>query len=538
MSSASTLGERLADWERERPTELALAWRDGEWTYRDLAQQSWQRAAALRAAGVGPGTRVGLLQPNRPEWLACAFGVWCIGGVLVPLNTLYRSAELEFALIHADVDVLIAEASFLNHDYRAMLHEIIPRLPGRDGAGQGAPRPLAVWYSGGEDLPADKDWTRVVAAARTTGSAFEGNPAADAGIFFTSGSTAAPKAAVHTHASMLRAADNVGERLGLDSTDRTYGYLPLFFNGGLVGVALATLSRGGAVLLQDVFSAAEAIVLMKRYRCSVFFGWPHQAEAIASHPTFDKADIALRKGPGANAPWADALLASDHRCVGTWGMTETGPMAACSHHSDPLTVRRGSHGRAMPGLEIRIVDEENSPVPAGIGGEIAVRGTSMMRTYYGRAPAECFDAEGFFHTGDGGYLDTAGSLTFTGRIADIIKTAGVNVASAEVEAVLSAHRDVESAYVVPVPHPTRGENVAAFVVGRPLCELTTDALLEHCRAELASYKVPRHLFIVDAGELPLLGSGKIDRRALRQRAAALAGTERQPPAAESSELPQ
>jgi fatty-acyl-CoA synthase len=321
---------------------------------------------------------------------------------------------------------------------------------------------------------------------------------------------------------MLTAADNVADRLGLEAADRTYGYLPMFFNGGLVGVCLATLSRGAAVVLQEAFEAGEALGLLERHRCTTIFAWPHQIDAILRHPEFDRAKLAIRKGTGANAAWAAALYPADHQAVGTWGMTETGPMASSTRFDDPPEDRAGAHGRPMPGLEMRIVDpQSNRPLPVGEEGEIAVRGSSLMRTYYRSAHAECFDAEGFFHTGDCGRFDERGLLHFVGRLKDVIKTAGVNVAAAEVEGVILSHPAVKSAHVVPVPHPTRGENVAAFVVPRQAgCDV--EDLLGHCRARLASYKVPRFVFFTTEEELPTLGSGKLDRRQLRERAAVLA----------------
>jgi acyl-CoA synthetase (AMP-forming)/AMP-acid ligase II len=209
---------------------------------------------------------------------------------------------------------------------------------------------------------------------------------------------------------MLRAADNVGDRLGLTADDSTYGYLPLFFNGGMVGVALATLSRGGTVLLQEVFDADETLRLLERHRCTTLFAWPHQAEALIRHPGFERARLSIRKGPGANASWAAALFQPDHQAVGTWGMSETGPMASSSRWDDAPADREGAHGRPMPGLDLRIVDpDSNQVLPADREGEIVVRGSSVMRTYYKRDPAECFDAEGFFHTGDcGGSTRAAG----------------------------------------------------------------------------------------------------------------------------------
>ncbi len=525
-----TIGHRLETLATQYGSRPALVYRDTPVSFAELASGARQVAASLARLGVSKGTRVGLLMPNQPDWLRCAFATWRLGAILVPINTLSRGAELLHALQHADVTVLIMVSQFLHHDYQAALSERCPDLaigtmPLRSGTvpclryvvcqGDTVPRTAMAWedfLSLGSTAPVGWESTALDAVA----------PTDDAAIFFTSGSTAAPKGVVHTHASMLQAADNVGDRLGLDAEDRTYGYLPFFFNGGLVAVALATLSRGGAVLLQEVFDAGEALRMMERHHCTTLFAWPHQAEALIRHPTFDRRKLAICKGPGANTKWAAALFPPDHSAVSTWGMTETGPMASSSRFDDPLALRQGTHGRAMPGLEIRIVDPETGcPLPPNTHGEIAVRGSTLMRTYYKCAPAKCFDAEGYFHTGDCGRLDETGHLHFLGRLKDVIKTAGASVAAAEVESVLMAHPNVKVAHVVPVSHPTRGENVAAFVVPRePTCR--EEDLLAHCRANLASYKVPRHLFFVPESDLPVLGSGKVDRKQLRARAAALA----------------
>jgi fatty-acyl-CoA synthase len=468
--------------------------------------------------------------PNRPDWLRCAFAAWRLGAIVVPLNTLYRGPELSYALRHADVAVLIMTSRFLRNDYLEMLLAACPEiaLAARPILSESMPALRHVVCQGEDVPPAAIAWEDFLVSrpppsqAWATATLDSVDATDDAAIFFTSGSTAAPKGVVHTHASMLQAADNVADRLGLTSEDRMYGYLPLFFNGGLTGVALATLSRGGAVLLQEVFEAGDALRCMERHGCTTLFAWPHQAEALIRHPSFDRAKLRIRKGPGGNTKWAADLLGPDHQAVGTWGMTETGPMGASGRYDDPIELRANTNGRSMPGLEMRIVDPEtNRPLPADSEGELVVRGSSMMRTYYRCAPSECFDAEGYFHTGDCGRLDETGHLHFLGRLKDVIKTAGVNVAAAEVEAALAAHPAVKVAHVVPVPHATRGENVAAFVVRHdPAC--TVDDLLVHCRERLASYKVPRFLFFVDERELPTLGSGKVDRRQLRDRAANLA----------------
>ena len=217
----------------------------GRLSFRDLGALTDRVAAALAARGVGQGTHVGLLLPNWPEWLALAFGVWRCGGVLVPINTLYRARELEHALTHADVSLLIAARGFLRHDYAAALAEL--GIGASGGSGAPALREVVLLDS---DAPLD------LAPLLGGGSADPGRgPGPDdvATIVFTSGSTAAPKGVVHTHRALRLAAAGDASVLGIGPDDRTWGYLPFFFAGGLVAVALATLSRGAAIVLQDVF---------------------------------------------------------------------------------------------------------------------------------------------------------------------------------------------------------------------------------------------------------------------------------------------
>jgi acyl-CoA synthetase (AMP-forming)/AMP-acid ligase II len=349
-------------------------------------------------------------------------------------------------------------------------------------------------------------------------------PAELATLFFTSGTTAEPKGVVHTQRAIRRAADDVATVLGLTADDRTWGYLPFFFTGGLVAVALATLARGGAVVLQEVFDPGEALRLLEGERCTVFFAWPHQAQAITAHPDFRRDRLVLRKGVGANAKWADLLYPPDHQAVGTFGMTETAPLCTAWPWDAPLALRAGSHGPPVGGKEVRICAPEDGRVlPPGEEGEICVRGPTLFSHYHRHEPVDCFDREGFFHTGDLGRLDERGALHFLGRIKDVIKSAGVNIAAAEVEATLLAHPAVAAAHVVGVPDATRGENVAAFVVLK--APVATGELLAFCRAELATFKVPRHLWVRREPELPQKASGKVDKSVLKAEAVRLMGAE-------------
>ena len=202
-----------------------------------------------------------------------------------------------------------------------------------------------------------------------------------------------------------------------------------------------------------------------------------------------------------------------------YGMSETATCVACARWDDPPAVRRETFGRPLAGMTVRIADPETGqPVEPGSQGEILVKGPTLMEGYYRVPRAESFDGDGFFHTGDLGWLDGDGCLHFAARLKDVIKTAGVNVAAVEVEDALARHPAVKAAHVVGVPHPTRGENVAAFVVPQPGASPDPDALAEFVRGSLASYKVPRHVFVVDESAVPRTATGKIEKPALRREA--------------------
>jgi fatty-acyl-CoA synthase len=454
---------------------------------------------------------VGLLAPNWPEWIAIAFAVWRVGGVLVPLSTLYRPRELHHALTLADVELLVATRGFLKHDYPAMLDAAGPVSTLRDVVWLGAPAPGA---------PVD---LAPLLGGGVPPSAAE--PDREATIVFTSGSTAEPKGAVHTHRALALAAVENAAVLGIGPDDRTWGYLPFFFAGGLVAVALGTLAGGGAVVLQEVFEPGETLALLERERVSVFFAWPHQAEALLAHPRFAATRLALRKGVGANTKWAAAIYPAQHSATSSFGMTETPPLCCAWPWDAPQALRVSSHGPAVGSRRLRICDPDSGrALPVGEEGEIRVAGPTLMRGYYKQERAVAFDADGFFRTGDLGRLDERGALHFVGRSKDVIKSGGANVAAAEVEAVLMGHPAVAVAYAIGVPDPTRGESVGAFVV--PKAALEPEALIAWARERLASYKVPRWVWLRQDDELPQKASGKADKAALRAEAERLTAESR------------
>lgn len=520
----------IADCARRFGEREALVGGDVRWTYAELARQAAGAAEGLRALGVRPGDPVGVLLPNWPEFFATVIGITSLGATAVCLNTMASESELGFYLRHAGVERLVYTPRFLKHDYDATL----ARIAQGEGAGGGAPVPLreriAVLREGAAVPAGARDYREVVrphphGAERLVELESEQGGLRDARavMFFTSGSTAQPKAVLHAHRALVHQAFVASAAFGLDADDASWGCLPMFFAGGFVIVALITFARGGKVVLQDHFEAGRALDLMEAEGITFYAGW-QLAPALVEHESFVRRKLALRKGIFTNVPAAAKLLAPNHVTVGAYGLSETATLVCAGRWTDPPELRQRGFGRPLPGVEVRVVDPETRAARHdGEVGELLVRGPSLMLGYLGLAREEAFDGDGFFRTGDYGRLDETGTLRFDGRLKEVIKTAGVNVAAAEVEACLEGAPGVAAAYVVPVPHAVRGENVGAFVVPKPGTTLDVAVILAHCRGEMASYKVPRHLFALAAPDVPRTGTQKVDKPQLRRVAAEKAG---------------
>lgn len=496
-------------------------------SWRELRTASRVAMKRLVAAGITKGSRVGFLCSNRSDWLPIAFGALRIGAILVPFSTLWKRDEIAYGLTHGDVELLIMLPGFLKHDYLASLNDIVPELrtaqPGRlysthapalrhvvllDGDAPGTDR----W----NDLPADVDDAFLDALEATVA------PTDWATIFFTSGTTAQAKAVLHCHGALTTSGRRISPCFGITPDDAWWGHMPLFWSGGFILGALATLAGGGRLVLQEVVDAGSALTLLEREGCTIMAGW-HQAGPLLEHPDFARRTLRLKKGT--DHALATRLLGPDHMAIGVYGMSETATCVTAARWDDPEEIRTGTFGRPLDGMEVKIVDPDSrQPVALGETGEILVKGPTLMEGYYKVPRSGTFDVEGFFKTGDLGYFDETGHLHFATRLKDVIKTAGVNVAAVEVEEALARHPAVKAAHVVGVADPVRGENIAAFVVLRDRHTPTAEELREFCRRSLASYKVPRHVFTITESEVPRTGSGKIEKPVLRKVAEARLAT--------------
>lgn len=526
---SETLGAFLDACAARTPQREALAWAPREAVvarraWADLQAESVDAARKLVELGVGKGTRVGLLCPNRPEWLPLAFGALRLGAVLIPFSTLWKRDEIAYALTHADVQLLLTVPGFLRHDYVGSLREIVPELDGASPgrlASPGAPALRRVVLLEGRAAGTER-WADCASADAGFVHAMETRMSGvdPAVVFFTSGTTAKAKAVVQSHGALTLSARRIADCLGIGPDDAWWGHMPLFWSGGFVMGALATMAGGGRVVLQETVEPGAALALLEAERCTIMLGW-HQAGPLLDHPDFPKRRLFLKKGSGGTHALATRLLGEDHVSVGMFGMTETATCVTCGRWDDPVALRTGTFGPPLAGMDVRVVEPATlAPVAAGDTGEILVRGPTLMEGYY-RVPREdTFLPDGFFRTGDLGYLDETGRLHFGSRLKDVIKTAGVNVAATEVEEALARHPAVKAAHVVGVPDPVRGENVVALIVPAPGAAVDPEALRAFCRDTLASYKVPRDVLFIAESDVPRTGTGKVEKPALRALAVA------------------
>jgi acyl-CoA synthetase (AMP-forming)/AMP-acid ligase II len=324
---------------------------------------------------------------------------------------------------------------------------------------------------------------------------------------------------IHSHGAVIRHPYNLLQFRDLLPGDVLYTPMPLFWVGGLTWTLLSGMHAGAKIVFERQFEAGNTLETLERERVTHVIGWPHMAKALVEHPTFEERDLSSIRGGSLDELLPEELRVGDPELrASSLGMTESlGPHSLERIGSALPPDKRGSFGRAVPGVERRIVDPvTGEDLAVGEMGEICIRGYSLMLGILERTEAEVFEPGGWYRTGDGGYLDDDGHLYFKGRLGDVIKSSGTNVTPREIEIVIEEQPGVMHAFVVGVPHHERGEDIAAAVVARPGRSIDAVELRTRIKAELASYKVPRHMVVFDhPDDLPWLDNGKIDLRAVR-----------------------
>jgi fatty-acyl-CoA synthase len=475
---AQTLGQVLA-----ARTGEALVTATARFSYEELNKRAERAAGAMQGLGIRRGDHVGILMGNDERWLALFYGAALIGAVTVPVNTRFKTAEIDFCLKQADCKLLFYVERFLGIDFGSMVRET------------GFPRAIDI----GGGLPQSR-FTPV-----------DVSPDDILLIQFTSGTTAYPKGAMLTHDNMLRDAWAAGTRVGIRSDDRYFNCRPFFHVAGSTLSALMALVSGACLLTLPTFEAGAALEMMERERCTLVSGNDTLFQMMIGHPEFPKRRLCLRGGWAAAGPQTmraiiDKMGAS--AICAAYGLSEASPNVVMSDWRDPEELRVQGLAKPHEGVELRIVD-----------GEIQVRGWNVMRGYCNNpeATAKAFTADGWLRTGDLGELTPDGRLRMSGRLKDVFRVGGENVAPAEVEEVLLAHPAVETAQVIGVPDQRLGEVPCAYVTLKSAA--TEKELIDWCKARCANFRVPRYLKIVEDFEsIGMTASGKVQKTKLREHA--------------------
>jgi len=515
---ALTLGGLLDDVVARHGAREAIAFHqrggpEEHWSYAELAVESRRFGKALVAAGMDKGTRVALLMGNRPEWVVAAFGVALAGGVLVPVNTLFERPEIAHVLAHSDTAILVHQQRLAHHSYDDQIRTIESDLPYLR-------RRLCFGTPSYDEFLSAGD---TVGDAELDARSGAVSPFDDALVIYTSGSTGVPKGVLHGHRAAALQSWRFAQQLCLDPSVRVWSAFPFFWTAGFCMVMGGTVAAGGCLVLQEIFDAGEALSLMETERVTSPHAWPHQLAALESHPDWLRSDLSsLRQVVSFTSlgrhPTVQAGDVWSPRAA--YGLTETFTIISSMPADTPPARRDGHEGAILPGNVVRIVDRDtDEPQPVGVPGEIRVKGPTLMKGYLKVAPEETFDVDGFFATGDAGFIDDNGMLHWVGRTNDLIKTGGANVSPVEIENELLRHPDLKTALAVGVAHDTLGEVVVVCAVAHPDRGVDEDTVRQFLRGRLASYKIPRHVLFFDEGDLVLTGNAKIRTEDLRRLAA-------------------
>jgi HIP---CoA ligase len=509
--AVATTAAVLARVAESAPDAEAVVGEDGRVGYLDLASRSAELATRLHLLALGESERVGLLMRNGIRWCIAALAGHIAGLSVVPLSTWARADDLAYAVRKARVRVLIAEREIFGHDFAADLASVAEA------------ESVAVFLWPKDDpvpsgLPAavEQPWSEVVRQSPA-------RPASEAFVLFTSGSTSRPKAVALTHEGLIRNGHAVGERHGVRPGDRIWVASPLFFVFGCGNAFPNALTHAATLCVQERFEAGRALPFIERERCTVYYGLASMTRDLLTHPAFGRHDVStLRTGCAVFTKEEVTSVVEElgvRDACNAYGMTETFGHSTMSEASDDLHSKATSQGRALPTQQVRVVADDGRPADIGATGQIQVRG--LITPGYLDDPelnAASFTADGWFRTGDLGWLDDEQRLHYVGRSTEMMKVKGVKVSPAEIEAVLAEQPAVDQVYVFGIPMTSADDEIAAAIVPRNpgycAADLTAD-LQRWVKDHATGYKVPKYIVFFADTDLPTTDTGKLSRRLLR-----------------------
>lgn len=542
-----TLGDDLAAATASHPGREALVDVPSgrRWTYTELDEDTRALAVALLERGVVPGDRVAIWAQNVPEWTLVMYAVARIGGILVNVNPAYRVHELEYVLTQNGTRTLFTQVADARTDYLGIAKEAAGSVAGLDVVAlDTVPGPLGA--DAGAHIPAERSFAHLMERGRLlledTGAKWatrlrkiEDEVAADdpVNLQYTSGTTGFRKGVTLSHHNILNNGFSIGELLGYTEIDRVVLPVPFFHCFGMVIGTLAIVSHGACAVIPGASFDPEATLRsVEQEKATSLYGVPTMFIAELALPDFDSFDLtSLRTGvmAGSTCPVEVMREVIDRMHMTEvaicYGMTETSPVSTMTRRDDSLARRTETVGRAMPHVEIKIVDPVTGrTVPRGVKGEVCTRGYSVMLGYWEEPDktAEAIDAARWMRTGDLGIMDEDGYVEVTGRIKDMVIRGGENVYPREIEEFFYSHPAIRDIQVVGVPDEKYGEELMAWIVladGHD--SLTAEDLRSFAQRRLAHYKVPRYVELRDG--FPMTVSGKVRKVELREEGARLVG---------------
>lgn len=509
-----TFGDLVVRGAERWPEADAIVINDERLTYVGLDGCATRIARSLAALGVGHGDHVGLLVPNCLVGVEALFGVARLGAVVVPINARFKARELSHVIADGDLKVVLTSDVVSDHvDYVALLHEALPGLAS-------SADPARLQLSEAPELRAAVLFGSSAAAGFMSQSAFDDladQVTADeievrrrypalrdpAIMIYTSGTTAMPKGCPLSHEALVRTAVEAGRtRFRFVEGDRFWDPLPLFHMSFILPM-IGVLDAGGAFISMTHFDPTVALDQLEREEVTGMFPtFPAVTQALLNHPDY-KAETLGRVRITNNVAPPDTLRAMQAAMphavqISAYGLTECGGVVAFNDPDDTYEQRMTTQGQPFAGIEVCAQDDSGFVVGPGVRGELCVRGYNVFEGYYNDPDktAEAFDRDGWFHTGDLGVLDVEGRVSYQGRLKDMLKVGGENVAAIEIESYLATHEAVSIVAVVGVPDAKYVEVPAAFIELKPGAMVTEAEIIEFSANGLARFKVPHHVRFV------------------------------------------
>ena len=499
--------------DREALVEVATG---RSWTWAELDADVNALARGLMGTGIEAGDRVGIWAPNCAQWTLTQYATAKIGAILVNINPSYRTHELTYAVNQSGLRLMLAASSFKTSDYRGMLEQTRDDCPALERVVLVDTEDWGALLAEGENLPEDAVAQRMATLAPTDAI----------NIQYTSGTTGRPKGATLSHRNILNNGYFVTELINLTEADRLCIPVPFYHCFGMVMANIGCTTHGATMVIPAPgFDAETTLRTVTEERCTGLYGVPTMFIAMQNHPTFADHDLStLRTGIMAGSPCPVEVM---KKCVDlmnmsevsiAYGMTETSPVSTQTRSDDTLERRTETIGRVHPNLEIKVIDPvTGATVPRGETGELCTRGYSVMLGYWQEEEktAEVLDADGWMHTGDLAVMREDGYCAIVGRSKDMVIRGGENVYPREIEEFLYTHPDVQDVQVVGVPDRKYGEELCAWIqMKQGAVPLTAEAVREFATGQLAHYKIPRYVMVVD--DFPITVTGKVRKVEMRQ----------------------